>query len=89
MEPANELKIPVYVTTPQGRNMSKEKLQIQFALKDSTYAMFGNKTIDFWTISATEDGKINPKYNSGDGVHLNDEGHALLFEEIVKKIIKK
>ena len=89
MRPANELKIPVYVTTPQGRNMSKEKLQIQFALKDSTYAIFGDKTIDFWHISATETGNINPKYNSGDGVHLNDEGHALLFEEIVKQIMKK
>ena len=86
VKPAGELNIPVYVTTPQGRNMSKEKLQIQFALKDSTYAMFGDKTIDFWTISATGDGKINPKYNSGDGVHLNDEGHRLLFEEVLKNI---
>ena len=89
VKPANELKIPVYVTTPQGRNMSKEKLQIQFALKDSTYAIFGDKTIDFWHISATETGNINPKYNSGDGVHLNDEAHGLLFKEIVKQIIKK
>jgi len=87
--PAYSLNIPIYVTTPQGRNMSKEKLQIQFALKDSTYAIFRNKTIDFWTISALEDGSINHVYNSGDGVHLNDKGHKLLFEEVRKSVILK
>ncbi len=64
-------------------------MKIQFALKDSTYALFGDKTIDFWTISALKNGSINPVYNSGDGVHLNDEGHRLLFEEVRKKIILK
>ncbi len=86
-KPAKDLKIPVFVTTPQGRNMSKEKLEIQFALKDSTYAMFGNRTIDFWNISATSTGNINPVYDSGDGIHLNDAGHKLLFEEVVRKVL--
>ncbi len=79
--------IPVWVSTPQSRNMSKEKIKLQKVLKDSTYAMFGRKTLDFWTDLSDWSGKIDKKYNCGDGVHLNDEGHYLLFKEVMDKDI--
>ena len=83
--PIYQQDIPVWVATPQGRNMAKEKRQVQRIIRDSTYEMFGRKTLDFWRNLADWSGKISKKYNCGDGVHLNDEGHRLLFEEVWSK----
>ncbi|HHH50425.1 MAG TPA: glycosyl hydrolase family protein [Saprospiraceae bacterium] len=88
-KPIYQQNIPVWVATPQGRNMAKEKRQIQRIIRDSTYEMFERKTLDFWRNLATWSGEINPKYNCGDGIHLNDEGHRLLFEEVWSKDIPK
>ena len=32
--------------------------------------------------AAAADGRINPLYDSGDGVHPNDAGHALIFSRV-------
>ncbi len=79
--------IPVWVSTPQGRNMSLEKRKIQKELLDSTFVIFGDHTLDFWTGIATEEGEIYSTYNSGDDIHLNDEAHRLLYEIVKNKHI--
>ena len=38
-------------------------------------------------MQATGDGTVNPSYDSGDGIHLNNAGHALLYERILAKNI--
>jgi hypothetical protein len=53
-------------------------------MRDSTYVRLGNYAIDFWTELANEDGTINSIYNSGDGIHLNEAGHRILFERVVE-----
>ena len=84
---AKQNNIPVYISTPQGRNMPKKYRDIQIALKDSVFIAMQNKTLDFWTGIAMPGGTIIPKYDSGDGIHLNKEGHKLLFEEVKNKKI--
>ena len=87
MAKANEKNIPLWVATPQPRNFSQAQINLQFELLDSTYKMFGDHTIDFWTDIAGADGRIISLYNSGDGVHLNNAGHRILFARVVDKNI--
>ena len=76
--------IPVWVSTTQPRNFSVAQIQMQIEMRDSTFSRFGDKAIDFWTDIADSSGRINPEYNSGDGIHLNDKGHAILFSRVVE-----
>lgn len=84
---AGSHNIPVWVSTTQPRNFTVSQIQKQIEMRDSTYARFGEKAIDFWTEIADSNGRINPIYDSGDGIHLNDKGHAILFSRVVAKNI--
>lgn len=77
--------IPYWISTPQGRNFSKEKRLLQEKLKDSTETRYGRNTLDFWEGIADWSGEIREEYNSGDGVHLNDKAHKLLYKEVCNK----
>lgn len=80
---ANQNNIPIWVCTTQPRNFSNQsQLDLQWEIKDSIYAHFNPYTIDFWTTIATPGYTIDPFYDSGDGVHLNDLGHALLSNRV-------
>lgn len=68
----------------------KQTARDQFKeLTERILATYGERAIDFYNGIATEDGYsfIRPEYNSGDGVHLNDEAHAVLFERVKEKNI--
>ena len=78
----------LWVTTPQPRNdLSKSETQIQFDLLDSTFSVFGDFVVDFWDGFSEKDGKLDSQYDSGDGIHMNDLGHRILFEKVVGKDI--
>lgn len=65
----------------------KQTARDQFKeLTDSILNRYGEYALDFYTPIATEDGYsfIRPEYDSGDGVHLNDAAHDILFN-IVKE----
>ena len=79
--------VPLFVTTTQPRNFSAAQVQKQMAVKDSLLARFGANAIDFWTGIADSNGLISPAFNSGDGVHLNDAGHQLLFQRVADMLI--
>lgn len=79
--------IPIYVTTTQPINASK-KVNIKLKkLRDNLRNNFYG--IDFWKGLATEYHKLKLEYDSGDGVHLNDKGHNILFERIRESNIIK
>lgn len=44
------------------------------AMRDSTSARWGESAVDFWTELALPGATIDPRYDSGDGIHLNDAG---------------
>ncbi len=77
--------IPVWVTTPQPRDFGGDsvRVQIQLDLLDSTYARFQDFAIDFWTDIANSSNEPDSAYDSGDGIHLNDAGHKILFERVI------
>jgi lysophospholipase L1-like esterase len=80
---ASQQNVPVWITTTQPRNLSQTQRKNLMDMRDSTFARFGDQAIDFWTEIANLDGTINSKYNSGDGVHINDAGHRIFFERVV------
>ncbi len=80
---SNTNGVPMWICTTQPRNFSDtNKLNLQHELKDSIESIFNPFTVDFWTNIAASDFTINPSFNSGDGVHLNDSAHALLLERV-------
>ena len=81
--------IPVYIATPQGRNFSaaSQKRQSLVKLKEQINATYGKNSIDFWTSLANVDGTVNPLYDSGDGIHLNDAGHDVLYKRVKKATV--
>lgn len=79
--------IPVWITTTQPRNLSEAGRKNLMALRDSTLARFGKYAIDFWNGLAQENGAIKPQYDSGDGIHLNDAAHEILFQRVRDKEI--
>jgi lysophospholipase L1-like esterase len=77
-------KTTLFVSTTQPRNIADaSRRALLLEMRDSTYARFGTNTMDFWTTLANPDGTIVPAYNSGDGIHLNNAGHKILFERAV------
>ncbi|MDP1678091.1 MAG: SGNH/GDSL hydrolase family protein [Bacteroidota bacterium] len=75
--------IYVWVTTTQPRNLDATGRTNLMAMRDSTYARFKTNTLDFWTTIANNDGTINSLYGSGDGIHLNNVGHRVIYERAV------
>ncbi|MCD4736624.1 MAG: SGNH/GDSL hydrolase family protein, partial [Bacteroidales bacterium] len=70
--------IPVWICTVQPI-LDPYWAAYQTNVKDSILILFGNYTIDFWTILADSNGILKPEY-AADNVHLNDAGHAILAQ---------
>lgn len=88
IEKAAQANIPLWVTTPQPRNFSQDKVQIQLGMIDATYGKFGEVfTVDFWTGFQTPGNTMQPAFDSGDGVHMNDAAHKIMFDRIVAENI--
>jgi len=71
------------ITTTQPRSQFDfTQRQMLRELVDSINNNFKTDAINFWDDIATNDGQYNlkPEVNSGDGVHVNDWGHRLLFQ---------
>jgi len=83
LEIATLNNIPLWITTTQARNMSIANMQLQEDMKDSMYVHYSPYIIDFWTGLAMPDNSLNPIYDSGGGIHLNDAGHALLCSRVI------
>ncbi len=77
------LNIPLWITTTQPRNMTIAKMQLQEDMKDSMIVHYSPYLIDFWTAFAMPDNSLNPLYDSGDGIHINDAGHGIMAQIII------
>jgi len=79
--------VPIWITSVQPRNFDSLKIQTQFQVLNAMHKRYGDQAINFWDMLATGDGTVNPRYDCGDGIHLNNAGHALLYERILAKNI--
>jgi len=86
---AERYQVPVWFSTTQPRSFSDASQRTNLmVMRDSIISRYSNKqwtrVIDFWTGMADANGNILPAFNSGDGVHLNNRGHRLLYERVVE-----
>ncbi|MET0343943.1 MAG: SGNH/GDSL hydrolase family protein [Polyangiales bacterium] len=73
--------VQVWVSTSQPRNFPDQNQRNDLMkARDAIRGRFGDHTLDFWNGIANWDGTINGTYDSGDGVHLNDNGHKVLSD---------
>ncbi len=82
-------KVPVWITTTQPRNLSETGRKNLMEMRDSTFSRFGKYAIDFWSELAQSNGMIQPQYDCGDGIHLNDAAHAILCQRVIAKDIHR
>lgn len=81
--------IPIWFTTTQPRNFgSPTQIQHQIDVRDAIISTYGTYSIDFWTDIADTDGNILGNLDYGDGVHLNDSGHTILYNKVLGKDIE-
>jgi lysophospholipase L1-like esterase len=74
--------VPVWISTTQPRNLSESGRANLVAVRDSTLARYGDRALDFWAQIANPDGTVHAAYNAGDGIHLNNAGHRVLFQRV-------
>lgn len=85
---ANSQNVPLWVTTPQPRNFGTNTTNqaIQVQMVSETNNVFGEYAVDFWSgLGLANNNGILPEYDAGDGIHLNDAAHQILFDRIIAK----
>jgi len=84
---ADSQHVPIWITTTQPRTLSPDKALLQMDLRDWIMNRFGSKAVDFWSTVSNPDGTIKQYFAAGDGMHLNNYGHHVLFTRIVEEKI--
>lgn len=81
---ADAAHVPLWVTTTQPRNFgTSEQLAALVEVRDALLQRFAPRTMDFWTPFALPSRKLLPRFDAGDGTHLNAAGHAVLLDRVV------
>jgi lysophospholipase L1-like esterase len=83
---ATSHNIQVYVTTSQPRSNDPTTRALLMQLRDTTLLLYGSRAIDFWSGLADDNGNILARYNY-DNTHLNNAGHAVLFERVRNSVL--
>ena len=81
---AEQAGVRAWITTSQPRSalIGPSGQALLTGMRDGVLNDFGEYAIDFWTPLAAPDGSPLPEYGLGDGVHPNEEGQRLLFEQV-------
>lgn len=75
--------VPVMIMSTQPRNLSDTQLAQMRAIDQRVMASTGDCFIDLQQILAGSDGRLASDTDSGDGVHPNEAGHALIAKRVV------
>ena len=77
--------VPIWICTTQPKNYGNNPIPIQKQqdVRDSIWAKYSPMVLDFWTGLADSTNQLDAFYDSGDGTHLNNSGHYLLFTRAV------
>jgi len=80
--------ILVWVATPQPRNiLTRRQVRYQQKMFDWINQYYKGKAINFHDGLASEKDSILFKYNAGDGIHVNNKGHRILYERVIGRSI--
>ena len=85
---AKRHNILIWIATPQPRNnLTAAQVNSQKKLFDWIENYYQGKSIDFYTGLASAKDSILYKYDSGDGIHVNDGGHRILYRRVLHEQI--
>jgi len=85
---AEKREMPYLFLSIQPRNVDLEKRSLLRALDRQMKLAYGTLYVSVYDSLATYDGRLKERYTAGDGVHLNDDGHALIAQETHRQILK-
>ena len=73
-------KTPYIIFSTQPRDFSDPGQRMRLkTLNDTVTSVFTYRVNNFLDTLSTPDYSIRPRYDSGDGIHLNDAGHTVIF----------
>ncbi len=75
--------VPIWFVSVQPRNFDSTKVQVQLKVLDAMSKRFADRLIPVWAPLATPEGTLDPRWDAGDGIHLNNHGHAVLLEQVI------
>lgn len=73
---------PVIVLSTQPRNLPDTQRALLAQIDAELAPVVGPCFVDVRGALAAANGSINPLYDAGDGVHVNDAGHAVIFAKV-------
>ncbi len=80
---ASAVGVPIYFTTTQPRNFGSLSQRNQLSAQATQIkALFAPNVVDIYDELADGNQRIKPQYGSGDGIHLNNDGHAFILAEV-------
>lgn len=74
--------IPMLVLGAQPRNMAISKQRLLTGLDALLKPRFSPCLVELYRFLVDDAGNLATQYNAGDGVHLTDAGHAIVFAEL-------
>lgn len=84
---AKEAGVSIWMTTTQPVNFKEEyKRKRQLEMQGLMLQRFQHP-VDFWTGFDSTNQMLKQQFNSGDGTHMNNAGHRILFNRIVEQKI--
>jgi len=87
-EEAAKHNILVWVATPQPRNtLTRRQVNYQQNMFDWINTYYQEKAINFHDGLASQKDSILFRFNAGDGIHLNNHGHKILYDRVMQKSI--
>lgn len=77
--------IEFLVTSTQPRNYIESNTRLRLAtLNDLVRNILPQNIVDFYPLLADESNFIKAEVSYGDGIHLNNRGHRIIFEEFLR-----
>ncbi|MCC5450271.1 SGNH/GDSL hydrolase family protein [Rheinheimera sp. UJ51] len=74
--------IPLILLGAQPRNMSAAKQRLLIELDSLLKPRFSPCLVELYSHLVDNAGNLAAQYDSGDGVHFNDSGHAVVFSKL-------
>jgi len=76
----------IFSTQPRDFTDSNQRMQLK-TLNDAVKQVYTSHVNDFLDALSTADYHIKPKLEYGDGIHLDDAGHTIIYNSVLKNPI--
>lgn len=81
----DSLNVPYLLTGTQPRNFTSVDTRKRLkALDDKLRAAFTDHVDDYLDQLSDSTWNIKPEFNSGDGIHVNNKGHNIIYQSVIK-----